>query len=68
MQTEWWTTRKVGNGIITTILVIVEDKICQSISIVPADKGRVTVVMNKSDYIDKCESHLSDVNVYEKVT
>ena len=37
------------------------------ITIAPADKGRVTVVLNTSDYIQKCQDHLNDSNVYTKV-
>ena len=35
--------------------------------IAPADKGRVTVVLDKTDYINKCEEHLSDSTTYTKV-
>lgn len=36
----------------------------QSIVIVPADKGRVTVVMDKDEYVRKNTSHLSDEDTY----
>lgn len=39
----------------------------KSICIVPADKGRVTVVLDNALYIVKCESHLSNENIYKKV-
>ena len=32
-----------------------EDK---EITILPADKGRATVILNKEDYIKKCNDHL----------
>ncbi len=35
------------------------------IIILPADKGRMTVIMNKSDYIDKAETLLKDANTYQ---
>ena len=38
-----------------------------SITIVPADKGRVTVVLDKADYVSKCEEHLSDEITYKKI-
>lgn len=38
-----------------------------SITIAPADKGRVTVVLNSTDYINKCENHLNNSNVYAKI-
>ena len=33
----------------------------------PADEGRVTVVMDTVDYKTKCEDHLNQQNVYKKV-
>ena len=38
-----------------------------SIIVLPADKGRVTVVMNKKDYLKKCEDLLSDEKTYSKL-
>ncbi len=35
------------------------------IIILPADKGRMTVIMNKSDYIDKAETLLKEANTYQ---
>ena len=35
------------------------------IIILPADKGRMTVIMNKSDYIDKANALLKDTNTYQ---
>ena len=37
-----------------------------NIVIVPADKGRVTVVMDKAEYVQKCEEHLNDQSLYKK--
>ncbi|KAM4589401.1 uncharacterized protein V3H82_003528 isoform 2-T2 [Fundulus diaphanus] len=39
----------------------------QSINILPADKGRCTVVLNTSDYQDKIHTLLSDTNTYESL-
>ena len=36
-----------------------------SIKILPADKGTVTVVMNKDDYYKKCNELLRDENLSE---
>ena len=38
-----------------------------SIVIVPADKGKAIVVMDKLDYVNKIESHLGDSTTYEKL-
>ena len=38
-----------------------------SISIVPADKGNTTVIIDRSDYKNKIETHLSDISTYELV-
>ncbi|MFW5444372.1 MAG: hypothetical protein ACKE51_08715, partial [Methylococcaceae bacterium] len=38
-----------------------------SIVILPADKGRTTVVMDKVDYTDRLESMLSDSSTYVQV-
>ena len=38
-----------------------------SIMILPADKGRVTVIMNKSEYEEKCEQLLKDEKTYKKL-
>ena len=35
------------------------------IIILPADKGRMTVIMNKSDYIDKANTLLNDTETYQ---
>ena len=35
------------------------------IIILPADKGRMTVIMNKSDYIDKANTLLKDTETYQ---
>ena len=40
----------------------------ENIITVPADKGRSTVVMNKSDYVNKCMEHLNDRNIYKELT
>ena len=34
----------------------------------PADKGRitVTVVMDRAEYVQKCEEHLNDPSLYQK--
>ena len=42
-------------------------KKCREIKILPADKGRVTVVMNSSDYHNKILALLEDTNTYEKL-
>ena len=36
----------------------------QSITIVPADKGKCLIVMNKEDYRKKVDEHLNNKNVY----
>ena len=36
-----------------------------NIIILSTDKGRMTVIMNKSDYIDKAETLLKDANTYQ---
>ena len=38
-----------------------------SIMILPADKGRVTVVMNKKEYEDKCKQLLGDEKTYKRL-
>ena len=38
-----------------------------SITILPADKGRATVLLNTKDYEDKIDLLLSDTNTYEKL-
>ena len=38
----------------------------KSIVIKPADKGGAIVILNRTDYITKDESHLSDTITYEK--
>ncbi len=38
-----------------------------SIIILPADKGRSTVVLNKSDYIEKAQKLLNDESTYSKI-
>ena len=38
-----------------------------TIMILPADKGRVTVVMKKSEYQEKCEKLLNDEKTYKKL-
>ena len=37
-----------------------------SVVILPADKGRCTVVLNKSDYDSKCQDLLKDTKTYKK--
>ena len=37
------------------------------ITIVPADKGNVTVIMNTNDYNDKINEHLSDTSTYDLI-
>ena len=39
----------------------------ESILIVPADKGRSTVVINKTDYMEKVSEHLNDETTYREV-
>ena len=39
-----------------------------SIVILPADKGRTTVILNKQDYHNKVKALLDDTNTYEKLT
>ena len=38
-----------------------------SIVILPADKGRTTVILNKQDYHNKVKALLEDTNTYEKL-
>ena len=38
-----------------------------STMILPADKGWVTVVMNKKEYEDKCQQLLGDEKTYKKL-
>ncbi|XP_068748853.1 uncharacterized protein [Montipora capricornis] len=38
-----------------------------SIMILPADKGRVSVVLNKKEYHTKCQAILSDTKTYKKL-
>ena len=38
-----------------------------SITILPADKGRVTVVMNKKEYENKCKQLLGDEKTYKRL-
>ena len=38
-----------------------------NIVILPADKGRMTVVMDKPDYIDKAKALLNDTNIYRRL-
>ena len=39
----------------------------ETIMILPADKGRVTVVMNKKEYEEKCQRLLEDSKTYQKL-
>ena len=39
----------------------------RTISIVPADKDQSIVILNKNDYIDKVEDHLSDRSIYKPI-
>jgi hypothetical protein len=39
----------------------------ENIMVLPADKGRVTVVMNKEDYLSKCKDLLKDEKTYTKL-
>ena len=38
-----------------------------SIMMLPADKGQVTVAMNKKEYEDKCQQLLGDEKTYKKL-
>ena len=38
-----------------------------SIMILPANKGRVTVVLNKKEYHSKCQTPLADAKTYKKL-
>ena len=38
-----------------------------NIVILPADKGRVTLVMDKTDYFDKMDALVSDKQTYEEL-
>ena len=40
----------------------------EDIVILPADKGRVTVVMDKTEYFDKMDSLVNDKRTYEELT
>ena len=40
----------------------------EDIVILPADKGRVTVVMDKTEYFDKMDSFVNDKRTYEELT
>ena len=40
----------------------------ENIVILPADKGRVTVVMDKTDYYDKMDTLVNDKQTYEELT
>jgi hypothetical protein len=37
----------------------------EDIVIIPADKGRMTVVMDKSDYTNKAKTLINDTNTYQ---
>ena len=37
------------------------------IMILPADKGKVTLAMNKNDYYGKCKELLRDEKTYQKL-
>ena len=50
---------------IEEIKALQELKKDQTISILPADKGRATVVMDRSDYENKIKNILSDTKTYE---
>ena len=39
----------------------------ETIMILPADKGRVKVVMNKKEYEEKCQQLLEDSKTYQKL-
>ena len=39
----------------------------ENIMILPADEGRTTVVMDKQEYLDKCNSMLQDTKTYKKL-
>jgi len=39
-----------------------------SILILPADKGRATVILNKQTYLDKSQELLNDGNTYERLS
>ena len=53
------------NLYIEKIKALQELKKDQTISILPADKGRATVVMDRSDYEDKIQNILKDTKTYE---
>jgi hypothetical protein len=58
---------KVNNLSLTENRALKSLKQDNSIVIVPADKGRATVVMDKEEYNDKIRSHLSDLETYVEV-
>ena len=60
-------TKKVNNLSTEEKNAISDLKHDKDILIVPADKGRSTIVMNKSDYQNKITEHLQDENIYEKL-
>ena len=39
----------------------------EAIVIVPADKGKCTVIMDREDYIQKMETKLQDTNTYKEI-
>ena len=39
----------------------------EKIIVLPADKGRVTVVMDKQSYVDKCQELLGDGKPYQQL-
>jgi len=51
----------------TEIKAITSLKHNKDIIILPADKGDVTVIMNKIDYITEARNQLEDKNTYEKL-
>ena len=39
----------------------------KSVVILPSDKGRCTVVMDRPAYVEKCKNMLKDTNTYKKL-
>lgn len=39
-----------------------------NIIIIEADKANISILMYTSEYINKCESHLSDIHTYQKIS
>ena len=56
------TTSNLSEG--ETILTRLEKD--KTMVIIPADKGKVTVVIEKDEYVKKCEEHLNDENTHNR--